>query len=177
MNSTKFQAAILVFCILQTVLLGLLIGSVTKLTGAFEKGLQDKSGVSAALPMHSADLIVSTAVSHDEIMNELRKIFSQQAQAALDTQSSLKERESKPTPAAAAPMIAQDRLSREAAIAEASLTVENALIRGQWTQDDTFRFIMHGSALPKEEHDRLRDKILNAINNQELSLESIPIFY
>lgn len=71
-------------------------------------------------------------------------------------------------------MTVEQQLRQETAVVEAGSVVENALARGRWTLEDTHRLQRYGSALPEAERVRLRDKVLTAVNNQELSLEGIP---
>lgn len=177
MNPTKFQTVILGFCVLQVALVCALVGSVSKLTGAINRQAPGEATAPTAASPHEPGSAVKTDLSLADLISEVQKTARQEVQAALDEcpgtpPRSSAERQSEQT--APAPMTVEQQLRQETAVVEAGSVVENALARGRWTLEDTHRLQRYGSALPEAERVRLRDKVLTAVNNQELSLEGIP---
>jgi len=74
------------------------------------------------------------------------------------------------------PLTEEQLQQQEMAYQTTSALVDSAIANGVWTMNDSLSLLQQMSVLPPEELDDLRDRFFRAVNNQQVELESIPMF-
>ena len=171
MNNTRFQATIISFVVLQTIVilaLWLNISSLDEkysLQNSVENGSQDfqPSTVKDSLPINSEIAAILRMIVRQEIADALARL-DLNASLAKETQdnSSIEQDES---------LSYQQMQISEAAFNESRSIIDNAIEIGTWTAEDNQNLYQHLPDLSKQHRLQLLEQFHTAFNQQRLKVD------